>query len=682
MIRVPFTPPAARDFAALLARLPAPSADTQLTILPWAVPPTCHRDLTKERLGHKDLIHDLNLAWFHDNNPQLREFRFRLQALFASDPVIANAPHKQYFMSKAELYERACKVMAAVLRIIDKYAIPPELHVVVWEATGELVPIFLHLGMVIPTFESLATRDQQAYWLPKLRSLSAWFAFAQTEVGAGSDVQAIETTAELDVETDEWVLNTPTITSGKCWPGALAHTANHALVMAQVRVRGTQYGVHPIIVQLREDGTHEPKQGIKLMDLGPKIGFNVMDNGILYLTNVRVPRTHLLGKSLSVSANGTSVRPVAPPALLYKTLLQMRAGIVTGASYALWRACTIATRYSVIRRQFGGQSHAQSTQIIDYPTQQVKLATPMALAVALDFAGAEVNHLVTSAGVDPVKLRQAHVLSSCLKVVATRATADHLEKLRRALGGHGYARSGGIAELWTTYVQMVTVEGENTVLAGQVARAFGKGGEDELFANMDAGGQGQKMVWTDAQSVAEYLNGAASRAITQWRQAGKTNGPSTQNVAMDAMCMTAGWALVYNALARGLSTMPAAKFAHIFEPLAVVLAGHIVLECLPASALIGSPLSSVDVQAGHAAVAGAIATLRPYLVPLTDAAGFTDRELVSAVGGKDGRVYETILEWAKDEPLNKELVNPAILRELVGPVMGKLGTGMIGKSHL
>jgi len=41
-----------------------------------------------------------------------------------------------------------------------------------------------------------------------------------------------------------------------------------------------------------------------------------------------------------------------------------------------------------------------------------------------------------------------------------------------------------------------------------------------------------------------------------------------------------------------------------------------------------------------------------------DAFDFTDRELNSVLGRKDGHVYENLLEWAKSSPLNKTKVLP------------------------
>ena len=45
--------------------------------------------------------------------------------------------------------------------------------------------------------------------------------YAQTELGHGSNVQGLETTATFDKETDEFIIHTPNIKATKFWPGGL-----------------------------------------------------------------------------------------------------------------------------------------------------------------------------------------------------------------------------------------------------------------------------------------------------------------------------------------------------------------------------------------------------------------------------------------------------------------------------
>jgi len=56
--------------------------------------------------------------------------------------------------------------------------------------------------------------------------------YAQTELGHGSDISSLETTATFDKETDEFVIHTPTPTATKWWAGDCGRMANHAVVFA------------------------------------------------------------------------------------------------------------------------------------------------------------------------------------------------------------------------------------------------------------------------------------------------------------------------------------------------------------------------------------------------------------------------------------------------------------------
>ena len=56
-------------------------------------------------------------------------------------------------------------------------------------------------------------------------------------------MQGLETTATLDLKTDEWVIHTPSIKATKFWPGGLGLTATHAVVFAQLIIDGNTHGV-------------------------------------------------------------------------------------------------------------------------------------------------------------------------------------------------------------------------------------------------------------------------------------------------------------------------------------------------------------------------------------------------------------------------------------------------------
>ena len=91
--------------------------------------------------------------------------------------------------------------------------------------------------------ENLCNAEQKAFWLPKIQNLDILGCYAQTEIAHGSNVAGLETTATLDKTKDEWVINTPSITAYKYWPGDLGRFTSHAIVFARCLVDENDYGV-------------------------------------------------------------------------------------------------------------------------------------------------------------------------------------------------------------------------------------------------------------------------------------------------------------------------------------------------------------------------------------------------------------------------------------------------------
>lgn len=81
---------------------------------------------------------------------------------------------------------------------------------------------------------------------------------------------------------------------------AVGHSANYAVVVAQLYTKGTCHGIHPFIVQLRDEETHMPLLGIKIGEIGCKLGMNSTNNGYLGFENVRIPRSNMLMKNSQV----------------------------------------------------------------------------------------------------------------------------------------------------------------------------------------------------------------------------------------------------------------------------------------------------------------------------------------------------------------------------------------------
>jgi len=80
--------------------------------------------------------------------------------------------------------------------------------------------------------------------------------------------------------------------------------------------------------------------------------------------------------------------------------------------------------------------------------------------------------IVSGEPVNKEDVTDVHASSSALKSFTTMIAADGIEEMRKACGGHGFLACSGLPELFTTYLQNPTVEGDNHMLPQQVIRVL------------------------------------------------------------------------------------------------------------------------------------------------------------------------------------------------------------------
>jgi len=151
---------------------------------------------------------------------------------------------------------------------------------------------------------TLGSPEQKKKWLPLADNLNIIGGYAQTELGHGSNVADLETTATLDLKTDEFVIHTPSIRATKYWPGSIGLQSTHNIVFARALVDGNDYGVQPFMVQVRSTEDHKLLPGVEAGDVGEKLGYATMDNGYLSFDKVRIPRTNLLSRFVEIDKEG------------------------------------------------------------------------------------------------------------------------------------------------------------------------------------------------------------------------------------------------------------------------------------------------------------------------------------------------------------------------------------------
>lgn len=125
--------------------------------------------------------------------------------------------------------------------------------------------------------------------------------FGLTELGHGSNVRGIMTTAHYAKLTKEFIINTPEEKAMKFWIGGAAKTANVSVIFAQLYVDGKCHGPHAFVIPIRDKSTHMPLPGVILGDCGKKEGLDAIDNGFMIFNNFRVPKENLLNRFSNIT---------------------------------------------------------------------------------------------------------------------------------------------------------------------------------------------------------------------------------------------------------------------------------------------------------------------------------------------------------------------------------------------
>ncbi|HEX4727005.1 MAG TPA: acyl-CoA dehydrogenase family protein, partial [Jatrophihabitans sp.] len=246
-------------------------------------------------------------------------------------------------------------------------------------AMGELslmVKAGVQFGLFGGAVLHLGNAEHHRRYLADIASGRLLGCFAMTEHGHGSDVAALRTTATYDPATEEFVLDTPDDDARKEYIGNAARDGRLAAVFAQLVTGGQNHGVHAFLVPIR-DNDGDPLPGVRIEDCGFKAGLNGVDNGQLWFSGVRVPRSALLDRYGSVTADGGYQTPIGNQTkrffTMLGTLIQGRISVAGGAGSATKVALAIGWGYAERRRQFNAPGRDSEIVLADYLAHQRKL---------------------------------------------------------------------------------------------------------------------------------------------------------------------------------------------------------------------------------------------------------------------------------------------------------------------
>ncbi|PGH20094.1 hypothetical protein AJ80_03662 [Polytolypa hystricis UAMH7299] len=327
--------------------------------------------------------------------------------------------------------------------------------------------------------------EQKAFWIPKVERFEILGCYAQTEVGHGSNLRGIETSATFDSTTDEFILESPTVSSSKIWIGALGAWATHAIVVSRLIVNGHDHGNHLFMVQVRDLKTHDVLPGITIYEQRDKTlnTLRGLDNGVMRFFGHRIPRSQMFAGSSSLSRDGTYNPPINKNHS-YTSMVIIRGLLSSELGLDAMKALYIAAHYVAFRRQFGANPGGMETRVIDYASVKNRLFPAIAREVAIILNGRQITAAIEERL--GTNMEDMHIMSVGGKVYASEHAARDVEIARLLCGGHGTHESAGLGRSYTLLSAARTYEGDSYVISLQLGRAITKcwqrGGEDTLPA--------------------------------------------------------------------------------------------------------------------------------------------------------------------------------------------------------
>jgi len=250
--------------------------------------------------------------------------------------------------------------------------------------------IILHFG----------SDDMKAKWLPKVAEGEVLSCGAFTEPDHGSDITRMDTTAVK--EGDEWVINGSKIfiTNGGDKAGFYS-----VLCQTDQEVTPSHRGMSLLLVEA-------DRAGVSTVDVGRKMGIQLMDTAEVIFKDVRVPAENLIGKE------GRGFYQVLE--FFDESRILIAAQGLGTAQGAFDRALN----YVKSREQFGkkiAQFQVTQHKLADMATK-IELARLMVYKAAWNF---------DQGRIDPK-------LTSMAKMVAARTAVEVADEAIQLLGGYGY----------------------------------------------------------------------------------------------------------------------------------------------------------------------------------------------------------------------------------------------------
>jgi alkylation response protein AidB-like acyl-CoA dehydrogenase len=358
---------------------------------------------------------------------------------------------------------------------------------------GFWIRFTVHYNLCFGTVLAIGSEEQVAQ-LDSMQERGLLGCFGLTEKLAGvNSGMVVQTTADWDDATQEFVLNSADVGAHKNWISQ-GLVADVCLVVADLRIAGKSQGPHGFLVEFRKGGNVVPN--VELGDMGVKTVGNDLDNAWISFRGMRVPHNTLLCKYAEVKPGngGTYVSKAKGFTNMMMIGQRLFSGRVAVAQAALTftRQLFEATRgYSDCKVIWGPKGNSTLTHI-----PQLK---------ALYSRGeAKLNHLDTFLGecerrlsaclvkdvVPPIELQDA---IACAKVAASEVSIDLCFRLKQDVGSFALMGGKGFGEM--DFLQACKfAEGDSRILCQKLAR-------DRVKSSKQLGSPAEREMASELQQV-------------------------------------------------------------------------------------------------------------------------------------------------------------------------------------
>ncbi|MCW7946944.1 acyl-CoA dehydrogenase [Streptomyces hygroscopicus] len=284
------------------------------------------------------------------------------------------------------------------------------------------------------------TEAQKQEWLPRLCSGELLGAFGLTEPDGGSDAGATRTTARLDPETDEWVIN-----GTKCF---ITNSGTDITGLVTVTaVTGRTGDGRPLISSIIvPSGT----PGFTVAAPYSKVGWNASDTRELSFADVRVPAANLLGEEGRGYAQ-------------FLRILDEGRIAISALATGLAQGCVDeSVKYAKERHAFG-------RSIGGYQAIQFKIADMEMKAHTARLAWRDAASRLVSG--EPFKKEAA-----LAKLYSSTIAVDNARDATQIHGGYGFMNEYPVARMWRDSKILEIGEGTSEVQRMLIARELGLAG--------------------------------------------------------------------------------------------------------------------------------------------------------------------------------------------------------------